>query len=214
MALVVPDAARIEFAVAQGRLKRRAVPEFQRLGGLHVVVVIEEERPLVGPRRLAIDDREAVARHHRRREAVFAQQSGSQLGALVNPQPLRRNARLPTEPRQLLQRLLKMCFQIRVHTRQIDRHPSPHHVIIGALQRAARQTAASTTLSTPTPQAPAPAASNPGRVTRVGRWCKRGQRGAPPPPAPSFYPCPCLERAQVEVDLPQRWGLPSTWVAG
>ena len=50
LAFVVDRAARKDLSVADRRLERRAVPEIERLGGLHVVVAVDENR-LARPRR-------------------------------------------------------------------------------------------------------------------------------------------------------------------
>ncbi len=43
LALVVAGPARIKIAVANRRLERRRLPQIQRLGRLHVVVVVDQE---------------------------------------------------------------------------------------------------------------------------------------------------------------------------
>ncbi len=48
LALVVRRAAREHHAVVDARLKRRGVPKFQRVGGLDVVVPVDEHRRPVG----------------------------------------------------------------------------------------------------------------------------------------------------------------------
>ena len=60
LALVVGGAARVDLAVAHGRLERRAGPQLDRIDRLHVVVAVEEDRRLAGRvQPVAVDDRVA-----------------------------------------------------------------------------------------------------------------------------------------------------------
>ena len=57
LALVVGGPARVDLAVAHGRLERRGVPELQRIDRLHVVVAVEEDgRRAFGAEPVAVDD--------------------------------------------------------------------------------------------------------------------------------------------------------------
>jgi hypothetical protein len=54
--LIIGGAARINFASAKRGLKRRAFPEFQRLWGLNIVVVIDEKRAAIRVSHFAVND--------------------------------------------------------------------------------------------------------------------------------------------------------------
>ena len=58
--LVVGRAARVNLAVADGRLERRRLPEVERIDRLHVVVAVEEDRRRARRAKpVAVHDREA-----------------------------------------------------------------------------------------------------------------------------------------------------------
>ena len=58
LALVVGRAARVDLAVADGRLERRRLPEVERIDRLHVVVAVEEDRRRARRAEpVAVDDR-------------------------------------------------------------------------------------------------------------------------------------------------------------
>src|SRR6266702_5384440 len=59
MSLVVVDAARVDRTVAQRGLVRSALPQLERHGGLHVVVLHADERPF--PRAGLPDDQRGLA---------------------------------------------------------------------------------------------------------------------------------------------------------
>ena len=62
LALVVGGAARVDLAVADGRLERRAGPEVHGIDRLHVVVAVEQDRRLAGRvEPVAVDDRDSPA---------------------------------------------------------------------------------------------------------------------------------------------------------
>ena len=57
LALVVGRAARVDLAVADGRLERRRLPEVQRVDRLHVVMPVEQDgRRACGAQPVAVDD--------------------------------------------------------------------------------------------------------------------------------------------------------------
>ena len=58
LALVVGGAARVDLAVAHGRLERRRLPQIERVDRLHVVVAVEENRRRARRAEpVAVDDR-------------------------------------------------------------------------------------------------------------------------------------------------------------
>ena len=58
LALVVGGAARVDLAVADGRLERRRLPQVQGIDRLHVVVAVEQDGRRPGrPQPVAVDDR-------------------------------------------------------------------------------------------------------------------------------------------------------------
>ena len=83
LAFVVDRAAREDLSVAHRRLERRAVPELERLGGLHVVVAVDEHRRRARRRLAPFADDDRMAR---RRDAsspsrpIVAQRLGDPLG--------------------------------------------------------------------------------------------------------------------------------------
>src|SRR5579883_787117 len=65
LALVVAGAARVDVAVAKRRLKRRSLPEFERVRRLHIVVSIAEHSGLAGSMQpVGIDERMLVRFNH------------------------------------------------------------------------------------------------------------------------------------------------------
>ena len=98
LALVVAGTAREEVAAAKGRLERRTLPQFQRLGRLHVVVAVHEKVRL-GAVALSRggdgDDRVAGGKVHARLEAKRLGVAGKPAGAgrhVFFVRALRRNA--------------------------------------------------------------------------------------------------------------------------
>ena len=61
LALVVGGAAGVEVAVAHGGLERGREPGLKRLGGLHVVMPVDQQRRLAGRTQpFGVDDRVAL----------------------------------------------------------------------------------------------------------------------------------------------------------
>src|SRR5689334_25204956 len=82
LSFVVDRSAREEFSAANGRLKRRTLPQVEWLGRLHVVVPIDQHR--LGPWRaapFADDDRVTRRRMDLRLKADLGQLGGQPLGA-------------------------------------------------------------------------------------------------------------------------------------
>ena len=83
--LVVGDAAPVQLALPQRRLKRRRRPQLQRLRRLHVVMVVEQQRPRRPTRLLRIDDGvPALLRQHPRLEPQIAQEARHMLRRLLD----------------------------------------------------------------------------------------------------------------------------------
>jgi len=100
-ALVVCGAAGVELAVALGRLERRRVPQIQRAGRLHVVVIVEQQREGGAPVLLAVDDRRRVRdRQPARREAGLAQEGVRQGSHLVDAHAFGGHTGLAAQPLQ------------------------------------------------------------------------------------------------------------------
>ena len=103
VALGVGRAAPVEDAVDDLGAEGRVGPLLQRLGRLHVVVVVDHQRGRVGARRadLAVDDRQALRLQHPPVDPDLTHHLDEQFGALAHPDPLRRDARLPHQPLQV-----------------------------------------------------------------------------------------------------------------
>ena len=82
LAFVVDRTAREDLAVAHRRLEGRAVPQLERLGGLHVVVAVDEHRlrARLGLAPFTDDDRVALRRMDRRVHTDLVQRLGDPAG--------------------------------------------------------------------------------------------------------------------------------------
>ncbi len=99
LALVVDRAARVEVAVALGGLEGRREPLVERIGGLHIVVAVEEHGGLAGGvQPVGVDQRMAVGFNQPDiLHADAGQFGGQQLGGAGGNRPCARAAWRPKE---------------------------------------------------------------------------------------------------------------------
>ena len=114
LSLVVDGAARVDAAVPHGRLERRRLPQLERLGGLHIVVTVDEHRrcAIAGLAPLADDDRMAIGRDDLGRETDVAHARGKPLGGTHHVGPMlgaRAHARDAQELEQLVVDARRYC---------------------------------------------------------------------------------------------------------
>ena len=98
LALVVGSAPGVQFAIAHGGLKGRRVPQVKRVGRLHVIVIVKQERKRAAPLALAIDCRgRALDAESLCAEPGVVEQRLDQGSGLVYAHVLGTDARLATE---------------------------------------------------------------------------------------------------------------------
>src|SRR5438093_6462204 len=102
VALVVGDAATEEKAVALGRLERRGRPLLERLGGLDVVVVVDEQRAVAGSGLADDRGRSAVDARRLGGDPGTSRSREDDAGGLLDADLLGRDRRLSDERLQLL----------------------------------------------------------------------------------------------------------------
>lgn len=113
LALVVRDAPCVQLAVALRRLKGRRVPQVERLGGLDVIVVVEQEGERAAAPLLAIDRRwRPLGAQPLRLKTRIAQQRFGQVGSLIDAHALRPHARLAAEMLDQRPRFSLVGFQV------------------------------------------------------------------------------------------------------
>src|SRR5262249_28464659 len=116
LALVVGGAARKQLAVPQRRFERRRVPETDRVAGLDVVVVVQENREAGSTRLVAVDGRStSVSPKLQRLEARTCKQLLYKLRRLVERPALGRDARLPAQQVENAQGILLHAAVVRSH---------------------------------------------------------------------------------------------------
>ena len=120
--LVVAGAAAVEAAVAHGGLERRAGPRLQRIGRLHVVVPVAQQRERAPISRLA--DHHGLGRgvDHVGSHAEVAHDPGQQAGALLHTVVVGADAGLPHEGLEDLQGLVAVRVDVAVYG--VDAHGS------------------------------------------------------------------------------------------
>ncbi len=119
LALVVGGPARVQIAIAHGRLKRRREPRFQRLGGLNVVMAVNQNRrlarcafPLGVDERVFLGFDQLGGQPHRRQVVPNHRRGPARVGVVVR---LRADARHAYQCLELLLEVEPVRFQKRVH---------------------------------------------------------------------------------------------------
>jgi len=139
MPLVVADAAADEAVPDSGGLEGRARPELERLGRLHVVMVVDEEGAIAGAVPFGKDDGESLDAGKLDAEAARAEHVGDERRAVVHALPLGRDARLRDETAELVQAPLEAGFHLEVQRAQrvgSGTHAGSLHGTIGLVERA------------------------------------------------------------------------------
>jgi len=116
LAFVVGRPAREQLPVALRRLERRRVPQLERVDGLDVVVVVEQQREVALAALLPVDSGCArVGAELLRLEAGAGEHLLDEGGRLVERPPLRGDARLAAEDVERPQRVLLDAFVVGRH---------------------------------------------------------------------------------------------------
>ena len=112
VALVVRNAARKQFAVADRRFPGSRLPQVERLGRLHIVMVVEHERARAATD-FAVNDRRAARDWNEPRlRAQFLQTREHQLRRFLHPPVLRGNTGLATQGLQFRNEPVAVCVDV------------------------------------------------------------------------------------------------------
>jgi hypothetical protein len=107
LGLIVGCATREEFPIAQRWLKRRRVPQIERVNRLNVIVVVQKQCVIAAPALLAIDRCRPISGTQLPRfETSGLQKLLDQLGRLIQLTRFRRHTRLTAEQAQDAQRVV------------------------------------------------------------------------------------------------------------
>ena len=114
LSFIVADAAPVELAVADFRLEGRAVPEFERLGRLDIVMVVDEQSLGAAAFALAENDRGAAGFHDLDGKTTFFKHLGDKSGTFTDAPVLGTDARLGDQAAELLEAFFEVIFEIEV----------------------------------------------------------------------------------------------------
>src|SRR5437667_1455920 len=119
MALVVRNAAAVEEAVAFGRLEGWRLPLVERIRRLYVVVVVDKKGAIAATG-LADDCRRSAVDGQRFRgdAPAFLRSVEDDAGSFGNPDPLRRDGRLPDQGLQLIDVFALPGAHVRIEVRE------------------------------------------------------------------------------------------------
>src|SRR5689334_17294139 len=112
MALVITYAAAIQLSIAQVWFKGRSVPQFEWLGRLNVIMVINEESLIRFTCTLSKNNRCTSRLHNLNLETARLEHFTHQRRAFFQSQVLRAHAGLRDEARKLGQAFVEILFEI------------------------------------------------------------------------------------------------------